>query len=58
MQRIIVKGVCNRGFIWNPSNCECECYKSCDFSKYLDYKICKCKEGFAGKLVQECTENV
>ena len=23
----IDKGVCDKGFIWNPSNCECECYK-------------------------------
>ena len=22
------KGVCDEGFIWNPSNCECECDKS------------------------------
>ena len=38
MQRIDDKGVCDKGLIWNPSNCESECYKSCDFSKYLDYK--------------------
>ena len=24
------KGACNKGFIWNPSNRECECDKSCD----------------------------
>ena len=24
------KGVCDKGFIWNLSNCECECDKSCD----------------------------
>ena len=28
-----------KGFIWNPSNCECECDKSCDIGEYLDYKI-------------------
>ena len=22
----------------NPSNCECECDKSCDIGEYLDYK--------------------
>ena len=27
------KGVCDKGFVWNPSNCDCECYKSCDFSE-------------------------
>ena len=47
-----------KGFIWNPSNCECECYKSCDFSDYLDYKNCKCKKRLADKLVEECTENI
>ena len=31
---MIDKGVCDKGFIWNPSNCECEC---CDFCEYLDY---------------------
>ena len=28
---------------WNPSNCDCECDKSCDLSEYLDYKNSKCK---------------
>ena len=27
--------------IWNPSNCECECDKSCDVGEYLDYSNCK-----------------
>ena len=26
----IDKGICDTGFIWNPSNCECECDKSSD----------------------------
>ena len=25
----------NKGFIWNPSNCECECDKSWDFGKNI-----------------------
>ena len=25
-----------KGFIWNPSNCECEGDKSCDVGEYLD----------------------
>ena len=46
MQReLIDKDVCNERFIWNPSNCECKCYKSCDFREYSDYKNCKCKKG-------------
>ena len=24
-----------------PSNCSCECDKSCDIGEYLDYKNCK-----------------
>ena len=32
------KGVCNKEFIWNPSNCECEYDKSCDAGEYLDYE--------------------
>ena len=55
---MIDKGVCDKGFIWNPSNCECECYKSCDFSEYLDYKNCECKKRLADKLAEECTENI
>ena len=45
-------------FVCNPSDCECECYKSCDFSKYLDYKSCKCKKRLVDKLAEECTENI
>ena len=46
--------MCDKGFIWNPSKCECECDKSCDVGEYLDYENCKCKK----KLVEECTKNV
>ena len=28
------KGMCDKGFIWNPSNCECKCDKSCDIGEY------------------------
>ena len=47
----------DKGSIWNPSNCECECDKSCDIGEYLDYKNCKCKKNF-DKLVEECNENI
>ena len=36
--------MCDKGFIWNPSNCECECDKSCDVSEYWTMEI-----GNAGK---------
>ena len=55
---MIDKGVRNKGFIWSLSNCECKCYKSCDFSEYLDCKNCKCKKRLVDKLAEECTENV
>ena len=55
---MIDKGVCDKGFIWNPSNCEWECDKSCDIGEYLDYENCKCKKRLIDKLVEEYTENV
>ena len=39
-KELIDKGVCGKRFILNPSKCECECYRSCDFSEYSDYKNC------------------
>ena len=55
---MIDKGVCDKGFIWNPSNCKCECDKSCDIGEYLDYLNCKCRKKLADPLVEECTENI
>ena len=50
--------MCDKGFIWNPSNCECECDKSCDIGEYLDYKNCKCRKRIIDKLVAECSKNI
>ena len=44
--------MCDKGFIWNPGSCECECDKSYDTRKYLDYQDCKCKKKLADKLVE------
>ena len=55
---MIDKGVCDKGYAWNPSNCECECDKSCDFGEYLDYENCKCRKRLVDKLVDECDENI
>ena len=55
---MIDKGVCDKGYIWNPSNCECEIDNSCDVGKYLDYKSCKCREWLVDKLVEECNQIV
>ena len=55
---MIDKGVCDKGYIWNPSNCECECDKSCDVGEYLDYKNFRCRKKLADKLIEECAETV
>ena len=34
-KELIDKGMYDKGFIGNPSNCECECDKSCDIGEYL-----------------------
>ena len=52
------KELINKGFIWNPSNCECEYDKSCDIGEYLDYKNCKCRIMIIDKLIEECSENI
>ena len=39
--------------MWNPSNCNSECDKSCNMSEYLDYKNCRA----AYSLVEECDKN-
>ena len=36
-KELINKGVCDKGYAWNPSNCECQCDKSCNVGEYLDY---------------------
>ena len=55
---MIDKGVCDKGYTWNPSNCECECNNSCDVGEYLDYENCKCRKRLVDKLVEECNENI
>ena len=50
--------MCDKGFIWNPSNCECKCDKSCYVGKYLNYEHCKCRKKLVDKLVEECIETV
>ena len=48
----------DKGFICDPSNCECECDKSCDVREYLDYENCNCRKKLLEKLVEEYTETV
>ena len=44
VKELIDKGICDKEFIWNPSDCDCECYNRCDIGKYLDYENCKCRK--------------
>ena len=55
---MIDKEICDKRFIWKPSNCEWECYKSCDVGEYLDYENCKCRKKLVDKLFEKCTENI
>ena len=48
--------MCDKGYIFNPSNCKCECDKSYDTSQYLDYLDCKCKKKIIDLVVEEYTE--
>ena len=57
-KKLIEKGVCDKGFFQNPSNCECECDKFCDIGEYLEYSNCKCRKKLIDPLVEECTENI
>ena len=41
---MIHKGIWDKGVIQNPSNCECECDKSCNNREYLDYDNGKCRK--------------
>ena len=50
--------MCDKGFIWNPSHCECECNKLCDIGEYLDYKNCKCRIKIVGGIAEECSKNI
>ena len=35
---MIDKERCDKEFIWNSTNCECEYVESCDIGQYLDQK--------------------
>ena len=51
-KKLIGKGRCNNGFIWNPSIFEFD--KLCNIGQYLDYENCKCRKKLIDKLVEEC----
>ena len=55
---MIDNGRCYNGFVWNPSNCECECDKLCDARQYLGYKNFECRKRLIDKLLEEWSENI
>ena len=57
-KELIDEGICDKGFIWNPSNCECGCDKNGDFNEYLDYENYKCRKKISDKLIDEFTETI
>ena len=57
-KELVDKGMCDKGFIWNPNNYECECDKTCDVREYLDHENCKYRKTLVGKLFDECAETV
>ena len=57
-KELIDKGVCDKGFIWNPSNCDCKCDKSSDIGEHLDYSNCKYRKELVDKLTEEYNKNI
>ena len=58
INELINKGICNKRFIWDPSNCECQCDKSYDIGEYLDYESCKSRKKIVDKLIEQCSNNI
>ena len=50
--------MCDKEFIWNHSNWECEFDKSCYTGEYLDYTNSKCRNKLVDKLVEEGGGNI
>ena len=57
-KELIGKGICDKGFIWNPSNYKCECDKSCGIGQHLYHENYKCRKKLLDKLAKECSENI
>ena len=53
---MIDKGICDKGYTWNPSNCAYESDRPFDVGEYLDYENRKCRERLVDKLVEKCNE--
>ena len=46
---------CDKGYVWNPSTCECQCDTWCKQGQYLDHRNCVCKNKLIGRVIEECT---
>ena len=57
-KELIDKEICDKAFVWNPRNCECEWDKNCDIGEYLDYKNCKRRKKLVVPIINECTETI
>ena len=49
---------CEKGYMWNPSTCDCECNKVWKTDEYLHAKICSCEKLLIGKLVLEFEDQI
>ena len=50
--------MCDKGYAWNPSNCEHERDKACNVGENLHYKNCKCRKKLVAPLIEECAKTV
>ena len=55
VKTLIDKRVCEKGYAWKRSNCECECDKSCNIGEYLR---CKCRKNLTDQLIDKCIETM
>ena len=55
---LVSKLVCDKGYMWNPSTCACECDKYCEVGQYLDYNNCLRRKKLIDDLIEQCTSTV
>ena len=46
---------CSKGYMRNPSTCECQYDMWCKPGQYLDHENCVCKNKLVGTIIGECT---
>ena len=55
---LLSKLACDKGYIWSPSKCSCECDRYCETGQYLDYKNCVFRKNIIDDLIEQCTSIV